>query len=126
MIAGADLAHVGPQFGDSYPLSTTDLACVAVADREMLAITCSGDADAFYQQVMRDDDARRICGLAPIYLLLATLGSARGELLRYARWADPAGHGSVTYAAVVFFADPEPVFAPAGSGHRAPNPAPGA
>jgi hypothetical protein len=68
----------------------------------MLELACAVDPDGLYRQVMRDQDARRICGLAPIYLLLATLDGARGTLLRYAQWVDPTRNGSVTYAAVAF------------------------
>ncbi len=107
LIAGADLAHVGPQFGDPRPLTAADLTAVEAADREMLALACASDAEGFYRQVMREQDARRICGLGPIYMLLATLGEdAQGELLRYAQWVDSAGNGSVTYAAVAYRSDP--------------------
>jgi AmmeMemoRadiSam system protein B len=103
LIAGADLAHVGPQFGDPRALTSLDLRRVEQQDREMLELVCAGDAAGFYAQVMRDDDARRICGFSPIYLLLATLdGSAQGQVLRYAQWVDSSGNGSVSYAAVAF------------------------
>jgi AmmeMemoRadiSam system protein B len=102
LIAGADLAHIGPQFGDRAPVSRTTLEQVARADLEMLEIICRGDADGFYSQVMADDDARRICGLSPIYCLLALLGPSRGQLLKYSQWIDRNGQGSVTYAGVMF------------------------
>lgn len=101
-VAGADLAHVGPQFGDSQPVTRSFLAWVERGDLEMLEYVCRGDADGFYDQIMRDRDARRICGLAPIYTLLAVLEGSRGELLKYTQWADPAGNGSVTFASLVF------------------------
>jgi hypothetical protein len=51
---------------------------------------------------MLDQDARRICGLAPIYYLLALLGPASGRCVKYSQWIDQGGRGSVTYAGVVF------------------------
>jgi AmmeMemoRadiSam system protein B len=102
LVAGADLAHVGPQFGDRSKVSAAFAARVERADREMLDIICRGDAEAFYCQVMLDQDARRICGLAPIYYLLALIGPAAGRCVKYSQWIDPAGRGSVTYAGVVF------------------------
>jgi hypothetical protein len=51
---------------------------------------------------MLDADARRICGLAPMYYLLALLGPAQGRLLKYSQWVDPRGQGAVTYAGVLF------------------------
>jgi AmmeMemoRadiSam system protein B len=103
LIAGVDLAHVGPQFGDAEPVSRWLLARVDRADREMLAIAAAGDAEGFYQNVMGDGDRRRICGVAPIYSLLRLLPAARGEVLRYTQWADPNGHAAVTFASVVYY-----------------------
>ena len=51
-MAGADLAHVGPQFGDAEPLVAADLARVAEGDREMLELACAVDAEGFYRQVL--------------------------------------------------------------------------
>lgn len=102
LIAGADLAHVGPQFGDREVVSVAVRARVERRDREMLELICAADAEGFFRQVMSDGDARRICGLAPIYYLLALLDGVQGRLLAYHQWVDERGHGSVTYASVIF------------------------
>ena len=62
------------------------------------------DAEAYYQHVMRDRDARRICGFTPIYLLTALMEAEgrAGELLRYTQWIDTDQSSSVTFAAAVF------------------------
>jgi hypothetical protein len=100
-IAGADLAHVGPRFGDPAPVSPADLARVEHEDRAMLAAVGRGHADAFFESVARDGDRRRICGLSPIYSLLRMVGQGgEGVLRRYAQWPDP--QGTVTFASVVF------------------------
>jgi len=70
------------------------------ADRAMLEAVEAGDAEGFFDSVARDGDARRICGLSPIYALLRGLGGTRGALKRYAQWPDP--QGVVTFASVVF------------------------
>ncbi len=100
LIAGADLAHVGPRFGDPEPVSPADLATLGGEDRAMLEAVEAGDAEAFFDGVARDGDRRRICGLSPIYALLRALGGARGTLRRYGQWPDP--QGVVTFASVVF------------------------
>jgi AmmeMemoRadiSam system protein B len=99
-IAGADLAHVGPRFGDPEPVSAEELSRLEREDRAMLAAVETGDAAAFFESVRRDGDRRRICGLSPIYALLRATGGAAGSLRRYAQWPDPAG--VVTFASVVF------------------------
>jgi hypothetical protein len=100
VIAGADLAHVGPRFGDPRPVSPAELVEIGAADRAMLEAVEAGDAEGFFASVARDGDRRRICGLSPIYALLRALGGTRGALRRYAQWPDP--QGVVTFASVVF------------------------
>ncbi|MBI2491435.1 MAG: AmmeMemoRadiSam system protein B [Candidatus Rokubacteria bacterium] len=100
LVAGADLAHVGPRFGDPEPVTPLELARIADEDRAMLAAVEAGDPAAFFESVAGDDDRRRICGLSPIWMLLAALGGGRGELKRYAQWPDP--QGVVTFASVIY------------------------
>jgi len=99
-IAGADLAHVGPRFGDARPVSTTQRERIERDDLAMLRTVESGEPDAFFDAVASDNDQRRICGYSPIYALLAALGGGPGTLKRYGQWPDP--QGLVSYASVVF------------------------
>jgi MEMO1 family protein len=104
LIAAVDLAHIGPRFGDQWSVDAQRQQSVGVADREMLELVLAPDADAYYAQVMRDDDARRICGLTPIYVLTALMQaeSRTGELLRYTQWIDNDQSSSVTFASAIF------------------------
>ena len=99
-VAGADLAHVGPRFGDPEPISTEALARLGVDDRATLAMVAAGDADGFFDDAARDGDRRRICGLSPIWTLLRANGGRAGELRQYGQWPDP--QAVVTFASVVF------------------------
>jgi AmmeMemoRadiSam system protein B len=100
LIAGVDLAHVGPRFGDPEPNTPEGLAAVKTADLSMLDAVTAGDPTAFYASVAHDGDRRRICGLSPIYTFLRALPGAGGRLLRYQQWPDP--QGAVTYCAATF------------------------
>jgi MEMO1 family protein len=106
VIASADLAHVGPQFGDELPVSQGRLREVEAADLAMLRSVEAGDPEAFFQSVARDRDRRNICGLPPIYALLRLVGQGQGRLLRYGQWPDP--DGTVTFAALAMYAGEEP------------------
>ena len=99
-IAGADLAHVGPRFGDPEPISPDALATVGKEDRAMLESVAAGDPAGFFESVRADGDRRRICGLSSIYALLRALPDARGTLRHYGQWPDP--QAVVTHASVVF------------------------
>ena len=100
LIAGADLAHVGPRFGDPEPVGAPDLARIEREDGVMLESVAAGDADAFFESVAIDGDRRRICGYSPIYALLRSLGGVTGNVKRYGQWPDP--NGVVSFASVVF------------------------
>jgi len=100
VVGGVDLAHVGPRFGDAEPNTRVFLAEVERADRAMLETVTDGDAPAFFVSVAADRDARRICGLSPIYAFLRALPGAHGRLIRYRQWPDP--EGTVSFCAAAF------------------------
>jgi AmmeMemoRadiSam system protein B len=100
LIAGADLAHVGPRFGDREPVSPATLRRIETEDRALLSLVAAVDPGGFFAAVQADGDGRRICGLSPIYALLSTLPAGRGRLLRYGQWPDPGG--TVTFASLAF------------------------
>jgi MEMO1 family protein len=100
VVAGVDLAHVGPRFGDPHPNTDEFLATVEAADRDMLEAVTAGDPTAFFASVAHDRDRRRICGLSPIYTFLRALPGATGRLVRYQQWPDP--QGAVSFCAVTF------------------------
>jgi AmmeMemoRadiSam system protein B len=95
-VASADLAHLGPGYGDPRPPTPAEAARLEARDREALAHVARGDAAAFHRDVLRDDARRRICGLAPIYAALRASGVG-ARLLHYERWTD--GVDSVSFAA---------------------------
>jgi hypothetical protein len=100
IVAGADLAHVGPRYGDEWRADGTQLARVESEDRALLAPVVRADADGFFAEALRQQDRNRICGLSPIYALLRLLPTGTGRLLHYGQWPDP--EGAVTFASVSF------------------------
>lgn len=105
IIAGADLAHVGPRFGDARPFDAQKRTELDATDRESLDHATRGDAEGFWAHVAGDLDTRRVCGLAPIYSLLRTVASgARGHVRHYEQNVDPDEGSIVSHAAVGFYA----------------------
>jgi len=100
LIASADLAHVGPRFGDPEPVDDLQLKVLAEKDLTMLDRVAKRDAEGFFRVVQTEKDRRRICGLSSIYTLLGSLDAERGQLLKYSQWPDPVG--TVTFASVIF------------------------
>ena len=104
VVAAADLAHVGPAFGDPLPLDAVARSRLAVDDSASLAAVCEGDATAFLRHSQEESDARRICGLPPIYLALRYLERSRGKLTGYAQCpADDQGGSLVSIAGVLLY-----------------------
>lgn len=104
VLAGADLAHVGPRFGDPAPYDETRRAALQDADGTSLDHATAGRAREFWRHVMSDMDERRVCGLAPIYSLLRALPSGlRGQVLRYEQTIDDDDGSIVSHAAVGFY-----------------------
>jgi AmmeMemoRadiSam system protein B len=104
LVAGADLAHIGPRFGDTRP-SGARLAELHDTDRRSLEHAVSPNARDFWAHVAEDLDTRRVCGLAPIYSLLRALpAGARGDVLHYEQTVDADDGSVVSHAALGYFA----------------------
>jgi hypothetical protein len=94
-VAAADLAHVGPAFGDERPLDPDDRRRLAKADERLLESIRIGDAHDFFAQLRSEKDQRRVCGLPPIYLMLRFLGQTNGTIVGYDQCPADADGGSL-------------------------------
>lgn len=103
VIAGADMAHVGPKFGDREPVNEHKLNTIKERDIVSLEHSESMDAEGFYRSVEEEKDWRRICGLSPIYSLLRTVGASRGKILDYDQALEPDTGSVVSFGSVAFY-----------------------
>jgi AmmeMemoRadiSam system protein B len=101
LVAGADLAHIGAQFGDSYALDQPTLSRSKSKDEEILGGVRQVDGEHFIAAIRAEQDERRICGLAPIYFVLSLLAGSRCDILSFDQWTD--GASSVSFAGAVFY-----------------------
>jgi AmmeMemoRadiSam system protein B len=101
VVTGADLAHIGAQFGDTYTLDSFSLARSKAKDEEILACIQEIDSHAFFHRIQNERDSRRICGLTPIYFLLSLMEGCTAEVVSYDQWTD--GKSSVSFAGAVFY-----------------------
>ncbi len=104
VVAGADLAHVGPRFGDARAHDAAARRELEARDRDSLDRAMDRGATSFFEHVAQDLDTRRVCGLGPIYSLLRSVdGDARAsELLHYEQTVDADDGSIVSHAAVAF------------------------
>lgn len=102
IVTSADLAHVGPRYGDPDGLTGVALEGIKKADREMLTHVEKVDAQGFFEYVEREEDRRRICGFSPIYTMLRTMKARKGRVVAHDH-GEMDELGSVcSYASVVF------------------------
>jgi AmmeMemoRadiSam system protein B len=111
VVAAADLAHVGPAFGDAEPLAAAEKAALAAADAALLERVAAGDATGFLGLLRAQGDRWRVCGLPPTYWALRLLeqvhGSAvPGRLAGYDQCpADETGGSVVSIAGMLWEPD---------------------
>ena len=83
VIAAADLAHVGPAFGDMLPYDYVAQMRLERADDDLMERMEHGDARGFFEAIRAVDDKYKVCGLPPIYLAMRLLGEHTGQRLAY-------------------------------------------
>ncbi len=105
VLAGVDLAHVGPCFGDPDPINRAAEKRIETEDRRSIEHLLDLDAEAFYGSVVAGDHWRKVCGLSTLYTaarwIRALNNGIRGELLTYGQAADPRG-GVVSFTSAIY------------------------
>lgn len=101
ILSGADLAHIGPRFGDKRPLTKDFVAWMEEGDLASLGHVVKSDAKEWYASTAAGGNERHVCGLGSVYTALRLLYPSAGTLIRYGYARDPAG-GIVSFAGVAF------------------------
>lgn len=101
ILSGADLAHIGAQFGDRFALDMATLARSKVQDELLLESVEKVDAEGFFAAIKEEKDTRRICGLTPIFFQLKLLEGSTCDIVGYDQWTD--GKSSVSFAGGIFY-----------------------
>jgi hypothetical protein len=100
-VAGADLAHLGPFFGDEQPVGRPLLERLERDERQRLSCLQRGEPSAFHQAVDGPGNPDRVCS-APAIWLTASLAGGTGEVLHYGQAADQGGNQVVSFCSVAF------------------------
>ena len=100
-VAGADLAHIGPQFGDSDRIDGPRLTRLESEERTRLEPLERGAPDAFFHGLESTGNPDRVCGTTPMYLT-AALATGSAELLHYGQAPADDGSQCVSFCAMAF------------------------
>ncbi|HEU5361216.1 MAG TPA: AmmeMemoRadiSam system protein B [Candidatus Deferrimicrobiaceae bacterium] len=100
VVAGIDLSHVGPKFGD--PESGRALEPeVRSGDGVLLEAFARGDADALFAAAASGRNRYRVCGLSALWTLLAILPGTEGTVLDYGIHHEEPTRSAVSFCAAV-------------------------
>jgi len=83
VVAGADLSHVGRQFGDAFALDAPFLRFLEERDRRSLAFLEASEPEAFVQSLAQDGNVTRVCSAGCIYVAAVVLRDAKPTLRGY-------------------------------------------
>lgn len=101
LVAGVDLSHIGPKFGHNREAASFS-AQAETHDHALLKAVCEGDAEAFWDESGRVEDAFNVCGFSAMACLLEVLPLSTGKLLDHQTWHEGPTRSAVSFAAVVF------------------------
>jgi len=102
IIAGADMSHVGPAFGDDHALDDDRLERVRGRDRQSLDWLEVNNPSAFVSCIAEGGNPTSVCSAGCMYAIRSILHDATAHVLRYHQAVDPQGQSCVTCAAVAF------------------------
>lgn len=82
-VASVDLAHVGPSFGDDFPMDATRREQLRISDKSLLSAITTGDHARFYREIAAVEDKNRICGFSPVHTMLRYMNDPAGQMIAY-------------------------------------------
>lgn len=105
IVAGVDMAHVGPKFGDRDEVDDKTLELIKRKDLHSLGYCEQPDPEGFYRSVEYEKDWRKVCGLSSIYALLSALPDTSGRILDYDQALETDTGSVVSFASAAFYAN---------------------
>ena len=102
VVAGADMSHVGADFGDEGPPDEALLSVVRDRDTRALGYIVANDPDSFLRLIAEDGNSTRICSAGCLYLIRKALPQSQAHVLHYHQAMEAGGPCCVTCAAVAF------------------------
>ncbi len=103
MIAGADLSHVGPRFGDDRPLEDAWLKHIADSDKAVVKLLQAAQPEGFVDALRDNSNITRICSTGSLYVLRHALRHATWQDLGYHQASDPDSGTCVTCIAAALW-----------------------
>lgn len=100
IILSVDLAHVGPKFGDSSPITISDREEMQAADYELFDVLSRFDRETYRDIMETNLIPRRVDAISAIFTFLHIFDRGEGKLLRYEQNFQEDTQSLVTYASM--------------------------
>jgi len=100
-VAGVDLSHIGPKFGDDAPAHVIEEEA-RKHDEKLLDALCKRDGKAFWAEAKRVNDRYHVCGFSALATMIEILPDCSGEVLQYKIRHEAETRSAVSFAAVAF------------------------
>lgn len=104
-VVSVDGAHVGSQFGDDTPLTTTKLAEIATEDGHWIDAIEAGDKAALHAHFAKNGNAFHVDAHPAVYTVLAALPGLKGEKLDYDQAYHKQENIVVSFASMALFGE---------------------
>ncbi|MEN6294524.1 MAG: AmmeMemoRadiSam system protein B [Chloroherpetonaceae bacterium] len=101
-IASVDFSHIGIKFGDEFNANEKLDECKQ-EDFKLIQAIEAMDKKAFFDNIISTKDAWKVCGVSPIYSLLAAVQVGTGYFLDYNQWYEEATKSAVSFASLAFW-----------------------
>lgn len=105
-VASGDMAHIGRKFDDKYDAEPLleELRC---EDEALMRAMEACDTEEYFNLIASVGDARKICGLPPVYTMIEVmkLGNKAwfGAALEYQQWNERATRSAVSYSSIAYW-----------------------
>jgi len=103
LISSADLAHVGPRYGDKEPPSDEFLNWVRQQDERLFDLLSKNDIRGMHELLIKNNQACRICGFPPIYTMMHCLEADHAEILNYDEAKVDERNSTVTFVSMAYY-----------------------
>jgi len=102
IVAGIDLSHIGPKFGDPYPAAMFEHHA-REHDKKIISSILQGNKEAFWNLYTESEGKFKVCGFATLALLLEILKDYKAELLGYEFWHEAATQSAVSFMGMIYY-----------------------
>ena len=100
IVSSVDFSHIGPQFGWQREVKEEDIDSLSQRDFCTIRLLEEGNADEFYDDIMKDNNERNIDAYGASYIMSKLLDGKPGNLILYDQAFSPMN--TVTFCGMIF------------------------